>query len=977
MIENKKRLYIFGTAALSVLVILVIYFSLIATGALNLIQNNLVISSGSISKVYDGEVLVNHEYEVKSGKVKSKETINVTFTEELTDIGVVENKFIVIINDENGNVVTSKYDIEYIYGKLEVRTLPIKISTGSASKIYDGSPITNSEYTLLSGSLLEGHEMEITVNGTLTNVGETDNTFIFVVLNEYGVDVTSMYDLETLCGKLIITGKVVTISSLPADKEYDGTPLTSAVFEYNQIDLLDGHEIYISSTATITTPGVIDNTFSYVIRNKEGLNVTGYYEVIENYGKLTIFQKSITVTSKGLTETYNGESYSNTEIEHDPLIDGHILIASSFTEVINVTLFSVMNQFTYKIVDKDNNVVTPYYHVNSVYGYITIEKYEIDIVTSNETYEYTGDLQYQDDFYIRDTTPLISGHNLKIDENIGESYPGSYYNQNTYLITDEDGNFVTKNYTINTNSTSMVILPIELTIQTGSSTQKYNGLPLTVKDNNVVTGELISGHSLIIDVTGTITSVGEEDNTATAYVKDSNENIISNLYSITINYGTLIVEYFEVNVITPDLNYIYDGTTRILSELEENVVSYNNLPAGFDIIINFTTSIKNVGTISNSAEIGIFLNNELDDNFIINKQFGTVTVLKSEITVMTGSVAYPYTGGTYSHEEFTIISGNTNNITINDYHYIEVSEVGCYYNVASFIIIEDGETDTSANYSVIIINGNITIYDKITTPMHLTPKSDRVAYTSESIEYSDLFDADNCLLGFDYWAMQGYSYEVVVGYSDVETAISAGKYVIKIKDIKIFDFEYVDVTDTFNITTSTGVVEIIDKLVTISSDGMEVTYTGEIFAETVDDIRIDLDSKYTYELSVYGGMSSVGSFQMNYTLTIYDGDEDVTDDFLIKNNLGYITINPIEVEVEIGNVIANVGDKIADIDISFSSNLQTGDRIEIIIIHPIDTVIVENAVYTVQISFKVYNSENKDITDCFTFNIDEITFLAN
>ncbi len=82
---------------------------------------------------------------------------------------------------------------------------PITVVASSASKRFDGAPLTSSSAYLSVGSLCDGHNMTVTVVGSIEALGTAENEIIRVVItNENGEDVTSNYDITKINGILTI-----------------------------------------------------------------------------------------------------------------------------------------------------------------------------------------------------------------------------------------------------------------------------------------------------------------------------------------------------------------------------------------------------------------------------------------------------------------------------------------------------------------------------------------------------------------------------------------------------------------------------------------------------------------------------------------------------------------------------------------------------------------------------------------------------
>jgi hypothetical protein len=77
------------------------------------------------------------------------------------------------------------------------------VTSGSAEKIYDGEPLTNSEHTISEEDLATGHNALVVVTGSITDVGQDFNTISTVLITDkYGNDVTENYRITLREGVL-------------------------------------------------------------------------------------------------------------------------------------------------------------------------------------------------------------------------------------------------------------------------------------------------------------------------------------------------------------------------------------------------------------------------------------------------------------------------------------------------------------------------------------------------------------------------------------------------------------------------------------------------------------------------------------------------------------------------------------------------------------------------------------------------------
>ncbi len=187
-------------AAVLVLIVLLI----VAMNSMD--TRRLIISSENAQTVYDGNTLSANVWKLESGELKKGHKLSVKVTGSQKNVGTSQNMFYVTVTDSVGADVTSDYIIEPHYGSLTVLPKEITISTASASKIYDGEPLTCDEWTYLpEDGLVPGHTLEVELSGTITEIGFTPNKVgSAIIRDERGKDVTYNYDITVDTGTLIV-----------------------------------------------------------------------------------------------------------------------------------------------------------------------------------------------------------------------------------------------------------------------------------------------------------------------------------------------------------------------------------------------------------------------------------------------------------------------------------------------------------------------------------------------------------------------------------------------------------------------------------------------------------------------------------------------------------------------------------------------------------------------------------------------------
>ena len=105
---------------------------------------------------------------------------------------------------------------------------PVTLVAQSASKYYDGQPLTRTSDILVNG-LPSIFSVKASAGGSRTDAGESENPVAnYSIYNNSGEDITRHFtNIETVSGTLLVVPAPLTIHTGTAEKVYDGTPLTS------------------------------------------------------------------------------------------------------------------------------------------------------------------------------------------------------------------------------------------------------------------------------------------------------------------------------------------------------------------------------------------------------------------------------------------------------------------------------------------------------------------------------------------------------------------------------------------------------------------------------------------------------------------------------------------------------------------------------------------------------------------------------
>ena len=301
---------------------------------------SLTVTAASETRVYNGESWNNETYTTE-GLVKGEnpkiwvqaQSADYHVTDVTPEKGVENHVFL----QPQGNFKKENYNVDLQYGVLIVIPRPVTLTSASDSKTYDGKPLTNAtvtdEYTDKDGNKLPGfvagEGAAYDVTGKQTDAGSSKNTFTYT-LNE-GTKAEN-YAITKVEGDLLVnpvTDKVtVSIEGRNATAEYDGKE--HQVTDYDIVQDGISNKLYQATDFTIDqraeAKGTDAGTYGmgltanrFTNNNKNFTNV----EFLVKDGTLTINRRTLTITTKSATKTYDGSDLTEANgYSIDGLVNG-------------------------------------------------------------------------------------------------------------------------------------------------------------------------------------------------------------------------------------------------------------------------------------------------------------------------------------------------------------------------------------------------------------------------------------------------------------------------------------------------------------------------------------------------------------------------------------------------------------------------------------------------------------------------------
>ena len=678
---------------------------------------------------------------------------------------------------------------------LTIKPRELKLETPSASKPYDGTALTAGP-AVVTG-LADGDKVAVTLTGSQTEVGSSDNTFVI----EWKWTNEENYTVTKTLGKLTVTENTseVTLTGASASKVYDGTALVNNTVDVS--GLPEGFTTTASAVGSQTDAGSSANTVDdgYVIQNADGQDVTEFFANITRVpGTLTVEKAPVTVTTGSAAKPYDGTALINSEASITGLVSGETAIVTTVGSQTDVG-------------QSDNNYTIEWgtanaanYSLSDSLGKLQVTANDNEVILTAESAggTYNGTALTADRVT---ASGLPSGFIAGAVVSGSQTDAGSSENTITsYQILNSAGDDVTSNFTnITTAVGTLTVEPAPLTITTGSASKPYDGTALTCA-KYAVEG-LMPGETIDVVCEGTITDVGKAENTCTVtYVTAKKEN-----YSLNVVPGTLEVTGTGTAIVVTaaSAEKVYDGTA-----LTAPGFTVDNLPAGLTLTATVAGSQTDAGTSKNTVTGYTILdaaNNDVTASYIgVMMKEGALTVKPAVAIVTTGSATKEYDGTALMKAEAGI-AGLVRDETVTVTATGTITDVGSSSNTYTI----DWGTSNPANYTITEALGTLEVtvnMSKIT----ITSADDYMRYRGGITLMNSDYKVDGLPEGFNVSAtVNGMQWEVGASNNTIE------EYAIMKGDR--------NVTAYFgNVHTVEGTLTVDKGIVEVWSDDVEKTYDG-------------------------------------------------------------------------------------------------------------------------------------------------------
>lgn len=794
-------------------------------------------------------------------------------------------------------------------GELTITKRNVVLTSAAASKSYDGTPLTNSEVTVTGDGFADGEGADYHVTGSQTVVGSSDNTFAEPAYTLHDNTKAGNYNITTEEGILIVTANdsevVVTIREHGDTVTYDGTAHTVSGYDVVSISNNLYHEndfTFVGDTAHQTVSGTNAGTYNMALSatdfRNDNANFSRVTFVIQD-NTLEIGKKLLKLTSPSANKIYDGKALTATNLTIDGLVaadadkltykvTGTQTEVGTSTNTFNFTLdSSVINNYDVqttmgelKVTPVTNEIVV------KITGNKTNEKYD-GLAKTAEGYTYVVECAGADASSLYSAADFTFSGNAKVTEKNAGEYPMGL---DASQFTNKDNNTFQKVSFVLVSDGELTITKRNVTLTSADDEKVYDGTALT-NHNVTVSGDgFVTNEAPSYDVTGTITNVGEVDNT---FTYEFANGVNAGNYEITPVYGKLkvtpVTKAVTVTIKENSGTEKYDGTEKTVTGYTVESIS-NPLYTVNDFTFSGSAEVKgtNAGTYGMNLSPSDFTNTNTSNfpNVTFVVEDGQLVIQKRSVTLTSGSDSKAYDGTALKKETVEVTGdGFAENEGADYSNFASRTEVGETDNTFTYTLKSNTSKD---NYEISVVEGKLTI----------TATADEVVVTIKENSGTKTYDGtEKTVTGYTVQSISSKLYTekdfTFSGNAEVK-GTNAGSY-----DMELTPADFQNTNKNFTKVT----FEIVDGKLTIkkrevilTSDSASKDYDGTPL--TAKNVIVSGDGFANGEgatYDVYGSQTESGSSKNHFRYSLTQGTN--TDNYKFTEDLGDLTVRAIETPV--------------------------------------------------------------------------------
>ena len=824
---------------------------------------------------------------------------------------------------------TANYEIDYgTPGTLTLHKRPIKVQLKDAESEYNGLPQYFKAFNVLVDrsagqlDLVGGEKFEVLTSTEFENVmldpvtgkvisgkNEILSYRIYKNGDSLKTDISYNYIVTRVEGEVTITKKPLKVTTYDGEWTYDGLEHSArdiadeygnnllsveGLVEYIDRGIIHSFDIVEYSSVkdfsdyrspTVTSYS-IDNTVKIMIFFG-GEDKTDNYEIEydDNYGKLTLKKRQISVKPLDGSAVYNGlpQYFKTPNIFSGSLAENEMFEILDSTEFENVMLDAdgkvisgknyILSYKIYKDGDSSKTDISYNYIVDTNVGYVTITKKPLTVTTHNGEWTYDDRVHSVHDITDENGNKLLTIVGLVSYDDLGIHH--------AYKIVECSSVYDFSDYRSPTVTFYSIDNTVKITVSYGGEDKTYNyeidyGTPgtLTLKKRNI-TIKTENNHSTVYDARPHSFKGFSISNTA------ENEGLVS---------GQKFIVYTSTSITNVDV--------PVDNEFFEYAICYAGDPTETD----------------------------LKYNYIVSFDCQTIKLLPRPLTIKTESAEKEYDGAPLSKNEdadWSLTSGTLvkdepyglHELTVIFDEEAQQTIPGQVLNTFTWSIVDKlSGQDVSGNYIVTPDNGTLTV-ERVHIMLIVdgdTVTYDALEHRARLIAYNKRRDLSMSVIEFTY----GITNVGTIGIEDLRDKLDEHLFIRVAKDVDgdgVFELEIPKEYCDFEINPAGNAyaVKVNPKVIELTVDDVSRAYNGEPL--TADKYTISKqvgawieghyinDEELIIEGSVVGehnkAVSAVASIVRD-SVHIYDAEGvEVTGNYSITLINGVLTVYPSEGDV--------------------------------------------------------------------------------
>ncbi len=474
---------------------------------------------------------------------------------------------------------------------------------------------------------------------------------------------------------------------------------------------------------------------------------------------------------------------------------------------------------------------------------------------------------------------ILPGHTIKVS---GEEFTEAGRHQNaakSYNIFDENGQDVTDIYSVDCVSGIVDISRRPITVGAEGKEVVYSGFEQVYDEWELYDDTtLAEGQEILLTNCRTEKNVGNYLQNAKVSVFEGERDVTSN-YVVTRKFSEFTILPRKVGVKTDSSTFEYDGAEHSFDEV--TVSEDAPLINGHTLKVTSPFVALSAGNyvVEPKFEIRDENDENVTENYYIEKNFGDLTVQKCKISVSTTSFEAYYSGEDNAPAlegaivDFESILKGEDSFLISYSQNMTAANENGYSNAPEIQILDKNNNDASANYEVEFSYGNIVVHRRTL--------------------YIETFGGEFEYDGSEKWS-EGYELkdaDEISGLANGEEEFLRSHTTVRnfsidgVKNELTFGVRRgaVDTTDNYIFEMTFGILAILKKPLFVSTKGATKVYDG--IPLTCGEIEVEglalLSHTTTFERGELPEQTVVGTREnrFDFSVKVFEDGVDVSENY--------------------------------------------------------------------------------------------------